>query len=108
MSWDVDLIIRSDGEEATLFEVGNMTYNVSPMYYLALGTEEGLKGLDEMKCRDALPLLQKAVAAMKGDPDTYKAMNPWNGWGRYEIALSFLILLRDECENHPGAIVSIH
>lgn len=126
MSWDVYLNTE-EGECPTCgqntvtsyVDLGNITFNVSPMYYSAFefaykcihGTAYksaddsgfGLGQLTGMKCSDALPYILVALAHMKQQPDEYKRMNPPNGWGSYESALEFLEKLRDESFKHLDA-----
>jgi hypothetical protein len=85
---------------------GNMTYNVSPMYYEALG-EEGLRGLDEKKCSEVVEYLRKGIKEMKSNPEKYKKMNPSNGWGSYEGALELLEKIFIECIKNPDYLIYI-
>lgn len=86
-------------------DIGNYTSNVSPMWTHALGYE--LADLKDRLAADALPDLQRAVAAMEADPDKYEAMGPTNGWGGYEGAHRYLRDLRDACATHPGTAIRI-
>ena len=57
MSWDIHIkTIRP----VSIFEV-NITYNLSDMYYKCVDKEKGLKIFDGMSCKEALPILQKAI-----------------------------------------------
>ena len=40
---------------------------------------------------------------MQNNPDIYTALNPANGWGNYEGALTFLAGLLEACRRHPKA-----
>jgi hypothetical protein len=106
MSWDVSLQITNGHESADVEDCGNYTYNVSPMYYDALGGT-GLRGLDGLACAVALPLIQSAVAKMADDPAKYRAMDPPNKWGDYESALIWLRQIGEACERHPSAVVRV-
>lgn len=99
MSYDVSLTINTGIEEVNVAECGNYTSNVSPMWSEALGFP--LSKLCGMNASDAVPHLRKAIAAMEDEPNKYRAMNPENGWGNYEGALSYLRKMLIECVQHP-------
>lgn len=107
MSWDVSFRIDvGAGNQREAEDAGNMTYNVSPMYYEALGGD-GLRGLDGRLAWDALPDLERAVADMEARPATYRTMNPQNGWGDYESALNYLRRIRDIARECPATTISV-
>lgn len=100
MSYDIYLQIDTGAEETvTVVEVGNYTTNVSGMWAEALGFR--LYEISGRTAADAVPDLDRAIAAMQADPDTYQAMNPKNGWGDYSGALEYLRTLRNACVRHP-------
>lgn len=131
MSWTVNLVSNGECGECgqpvprtSDLEIGDMTYNVSPMYYSSLEfaykqlhEEEyqpqsdesgfGLRQLDGMRCVDALPYLMVATAHMKLNPDKFKAMNPVNGWGSYESALEFLENLKQGCMSNLESYIEV-
>lgn len=108
MSWDAWIEIDTGGTDpAIVADLGDMTWNVSPMYYDAFGTEKGIRGLDRMIASDAVSLLNDVIITMKTNPDKYKAMNPTNKWGNYEVALKYLETIRDACDNNPKAILRV-
>ena len=106
MSYDVSLVINTGHQNAEVCDVGNMTYNVSPMFQEALGGD-GLMGMQGHKAKDSIPLLQQAVKDMRDHPDKYKAMNPSNGWGDYHGALAYLEKLLESCKDHPRCTIYI-
>jgi len=114
MSYDTSLVTRcrhcSNGKQ---HYDANYTYNVSGMFRLALyGSTESEKGwtsLDGMKVSDALPMLNKAYEHMS-DPvnaNTYRKMNPSNGWGDFEGATRYLKDLLDACREWPDAVIEV-
>ena len=108
MSWDIELVIDTGGDSPACVDVvGNMTWNVSPMYYDALG-DDGLRQLDGMLSRDAITILKHAIKKMEDNPDHYRAMNPKNRWGNYEGALEFLRKLLNSCIKHPKTTIRIY
>ena len=108
MSWDVWMEIDTGGKKPVeIAECGNMTWNVSPMYYDAFDLENGIRGLDGMSGKNALEHLEKAISKMKRNPEKYNEMNPKNGWGDFAGALLFLEIIMDDCINNPKAIVRV-
>lgn len=106
MSFDVYLEIDTGGEyPATVAEVGNITYNVNPMFREALGC--GLRETNGRNAEELLPELRRAIADMRDRPDVYSAMNPPNGWGNSGITLGFLEGFAAACARHPKATVSV-
>jgi hypothetical protein len=45
------------------------------------------------------------IAAMKADPEKFKALNPSNGWGDHDSALAFLERVLAACEAHPLLVI---
>ena len=88
----------------TVHEAG-ITSNLGPMFRQALGY--GLKDLptDATACIEPL---ERAVHDMIVSPDTYRELNPPNGWGDYDGALTFLQRLLQACREYPNAAVEIH
>ena len=106
MSYDIYLSIDTGGEDAAIVaEVGNYTSNCSPMWNKALGSS--LRNLNGRNAGKSLPLLIKAVAHMRANPDEYMPLNPANGWGDYESATDYLDKLRRLCEEHPKTTIVI-
>lgn len=82
----------------------NYTSNCAPMWEAA-GVD--LPALTGTSAADAIPCLRDAVAAMEADPERFRAMNPENGWGRYESALEFLRSIRDACVENPDGRIRV-
>ncbi len=106
MSYDISLMINTGLEEVEVVEVGNYTYNVSPMYYDSMGM--GLNSFNDMKCTDAIPILKKGIESLQSNPAKYKEMNPNNGWGNYEGALEYIRNLHDKCVRNPLCKIDVH
>jgi hypothetical protein len=85
--------------------IGNYTYNCSGMLYKALkkvsGKEISLNDMDGWKSAEVLENLIPAVAEMEANPDTYRKMNPENGWGDYDGWVSYLKSIIKACQEHP-------
>jgi hypothetical protein len=106
VSYDVDLTIDTGGPDyASVFDVGNYTSDVAPMWDLALGRP--LYELHNWNAEDVVPDLDRAIAAMRAAPAVYEALNPSNGWGDYEGALAYLERLREGCVAHPKTYIRV-
>lgn len=57
--------------------------------------------------RDITSALEKGVAALRSDPDKYKAFNPPNGWGTYEGLLECAEKYLVACKKWPDAMVVV-
>lgn len=125
MSYDIWLEARLGGEGTVRIEApGNITYNVDPMFALALGrnAEDGIQNgyellidrkgpalspLQGKRAGDCVRLLQSAVRDMKAHADEYERLNPENGGGDYEGALGYSESFADACRRYPRAIVEM-
>jgi hypothetical protein len=113
MSYDVWISIDTGNGRSVSIGDFNHTFNCALMFYRAMSDAAGLsddslgiKHLNEMSCKDAYPLLKKAVQHMVENPDWHKQHNPPNKWGSYESALKFLATLCQQTMFHP--VGSIH
>lgn len=88
-------------------DVGNLTYNLQPMFTEAFGTywKDELNGNNGSACT---PLIEEAIKKMETDPDTHRALEPENKWGTYESGLEFLKQMLEDCKTYPNMYVSIH
>jgi hypothetical protein len=100
MSWDISLV-----QKVIVADVGNYTWNVSPMYQEALGM--ALSELNSCVAEDMIPVLAKGLADMTNNPKKYRAMNPKNGWGDYEGAVKFLGSLLSACIQNPNSYIEV-
>lgn len=107
MSWDTYLVIDTGGEElAEVADLGNYTYNVAPMYYDVFGNL-GLRLLDGLLAKNAIPILKIAINELESNPSKYRAMEPENEWGNYEGAVRYLKVILRGCMKHPKATIHI-
>lgn len=100
MSYDVYLEIDTGADEPVEITSFNYTTNCAPMWREA-GID--LRECTGAPCSEAAGPIADAVKRMEADPDTYKAMNPPNGWGDYDGALNFLRNIAAACTQHPKA-----
>ena len=106
MSWDFYMEADLGGPHMVEVKEGlNYTYNVAPMYNKAI--EGGIRKLEGKKGKECIPILKKCIENMKADPVGYRALNPSNGWGDYEGALSVAENLLQWCEECPEAVMGI-
>jgi hypothetical protein len=49
--------------------------------------------------------LEKGLKELETHPDKYKAYNPPNGWGNYEVFVSFCKSVLQKCREFPDAVV---
>lgn len=102
--------------------IGNYTSNVSPMWTRCLTAAlqakqptgyEGrvadvtLGGLAGKCCGDIAPLLVAAVEWGIDHLDELRELNPDNGWGNAEGAVTYLWDIQRMCEAHPNAYLYI-
>lgn len=111
MSLDFSLYLNcedaGDGEQHSLDVLDkNITHNVSRMWREA-GCYEALYKSEGDRAKDHLEAVQKAITAMLGDPQKYKAMEPDNGWGDYRGAVEWLQEVRDAMEQYPLARIHV-
>ena len=85
----------------------NITYNVSPMFYLALDSEDGLRGLNELKCSEAIPKLQRAIEYFDNHWADMMSLNPKNGWGSADGARELLSDLLRDCFRYPDSTIIV-
>ena len=85
----------------------NITHKVAPMYYKCIDENLGFKLLDGMKCRDAIPVLNRAIDDLIENKKEYEKLNPENGWGSYEGLLKSLKNLRIACLENPSGKVEV-
>lgn len=107
MSYDVELTIDTGPDSRACVGWWNYTSNCSGMWRHALGGDIGMADLDGKPAAEAGPLLSAAAERMQADPDTYKAMDPPNGWGDHVGAALFLGEIADACRTHPRTTLRV-
>lgn len=87
----------------------NITHNLSQMARLA-GIYSALWHPEELGITKAIQLLSplaNGLAALRADPDRFKAFNPSNKWGNYEGFVEFVSEFLEACIAYPEATVSV-
>jgi hypothetical protein len=94
---------------AEVFDIGNYTRNVSPMWHKAMtaaaGLEMRIQDTDGMTGAAVLPIFKDALADMAINRSEYEAMSPTNGWGDYQGAKRFILRCIEACEANPRAVI---
>lgn len=103
MSWDVKLKAK---REIILFQT-NITYNLSDMYYKCIDKKLGLKKLNGLSSKEALPIVKRAIEDMIENKEEYEKLNPSNGWGSYDGLLRDLRNLKESCEQIPDGVIEV-
>ena len=106
MSFDIDLretCPHCNNEERT--EEFNITYNLSPMIFEALGC--GLRDLNGKKASEIKDDLERGVFDMIARPNHYATFSPPNGWGTYDGLLVVFQKLLSLVREHPDAKVAV-
>ena len=103
MSWDINIKAK---RKVTIYET-NITYNLSDMYYKCLDKKQGLKIFNNMTCKEALPLLQKAIEDLIDNKEEYEKLNLKNGWGSYEHLLGTFLDMRKCCIDNPDGVIEL-
>ncbi|MGG3890308.1 hypothetical protein [Metabacillus fastidiosus] len=85
--------------------IGNYTYNVSKMYTKAMN--KTISEFHGMKASVAIPILENGIKNMTANAAEYKKLNPANGWGNYEGALSYMSRLLLACGENPNATIDV-
>ena len=84
----------------------NYTHNVTPMWKKA-GVYDALYNSEGKEALEILPVLHSGINHMVVNQDEYLGLNPDNGWGDYEGALSFLIEFSECCAEYPKAVIGL-
>jgi len=93
-------------------DLGNMTYNVGPMFSLALTGSAGGPGIGSLSGKtgaELIPVLEKAVAHISNpnNVDAYAALTPPNKWGSHGGARKKLEEILDGCRSYPKAVFEV-
>lgn len=93
-------------DEAKLSSI-NITHNLNKMAKAA-GLYEVLWKPEEIGITTAsqmISLLEKGIKELEVNPNKYKALNPHNGFGRYEDFVDFCRSVLDNCHKYPDAVI---
>lgn len=98
--------LEDDYEDAKLAS-HNVTHNLNEMaetvglYNILWDPEEiGITTASQM-----IVPLEQAIKELETNSDKYKAYNPPNGWGNYDIFVSFCRSMLSTCRENPDAVI---
>lgn len=93
---------------STVYEA-NLTHNLTHMARAA-GIYQHLWRPEELQITHAAQLigpLQTGLALLKSDPDTFKRLNPPNGWGDYEGFVKVVSDYLEMCIAYPQGEIRV-
>jgi hypothetical protein len=96
-------------EETDVLYRANITHNLNTMAQAA-GVYRELWRPDEIgfiKASDLIKPLSRGLMLLCEDPDTFKAFNPSNGWGDYNLFIRFVSGYLAACIEHPEATIEV-
>src|SRR5215472_3718427 len=103
MSYDIWLAIDTGGPEpAEVARPWNFTSNCAPMW-CAAGID--FAAISGSTAGMVAPDLERAIEALKADPERFRKMDAPNGWGTYDQLLPALEELLASWRAHPKATV---
>jgi len=100
--------LEDDYEEARLAS-HNVTHNMNKMAE-AVGLYQVLWSPEEIGITTASQMIEpieKGIRKLMSNPDKYKSYNPPNGWGNYDIFVSFCRSVLSTCKENPDAIIDV-
>lgn len=100
--------LEGDYKEATLSNL-SVTHNLNNMAK-AVGLYEVLWRPEEIGITTASQMiapLEKGIKELTANPKKYKAFNPPNGWGDYDIFVEFCKSVLRDCREYPDATIEV-
>ena len=107
MSLDVDLMVT---QPVSVYS-GNITHNLTAMAS-AVALSNGMTLYDILwrpdeheltYAKDISDLLDEGWNILLSDPHKFRAFNPENGWGSYDVLSNFVYKYRNACWDNPDA-----
>lgn len=92
----------------TVFE-RNITHNLGKMADAA-GLYDPMWGAEDHGLTHARMLiepLRTGLERLRADPETFKKLNPSNGWGNYDGLVAFAAAYLEACTQYPDATVRV-
>lgn len=87
----------------------NITHNLNKMAE-AVGLYKVLWYPGEIGITSASQMiapLEKGIKELQANPEKYRAFNPPNGWGNYDMFVSFCKSVLNDCRNNPDAVIEV-
>ena len=104
----LDVYLNCEHCSSSLFSA-NVTHNLNDMAGEA-GIYQHLWRPEEVEIEYAKQLIEplwNGIKLLRADPDRFKKFNPSNGWGNYDIFVSFVKSYLDACVDNPEAAVNV-
>lgn len=76
-------------------------------YHGSGGAYELERSLPTVRARDLIGPLRAGLEVLRSDPERFKARNPKNGWGSYDIFVPWVERYLAACEKYPEAMVRV-
>lgn len=108
MSLDLNIYVKCEHCGTFQGESFNITHNLGDMAEAA-GIYNCLWSPEESgykNAKDIIPLLEKGLRDMKGNPGKYKKFDSDNGWGIYEDFVPWVDRVLECCKKYPEAELS--
>lgn len=102
-------VIATPKDEDCCVYSGNITHNLAEMA-TAAEIYKPLWEPDEIGITMAAQLigpLLEGLGKLKREPEYFRQFNPPNGWGDYEVLVSFVERYLEACKEYPSAEVSV-
>lgn len=108
MSYDIWMEIDTGGKEpASLTDTINPTYNLGPIFRHALSDSRGLYAFDKSLGRTCTNLIMTGLQRLHDEIDECRKLEPDNGWGSVQDAVTTLRSIKRWCEENPLATLRV-
>lgn len=105
----LDVFLNKERAVRMAVFTSNITHNLGPMADAA-GIYKHLWRPEEVgitKAGELIEPLEKGFSLLLAQPERFKAMNPSNGWGKYEDLVLFVRDYIAACREDPDADVEV-
>lgn len=88
----------------------NITHNLNKMAGKGSSLYQALWRPEELgftKAKQLIPVLALNLTLMQQFPERFKALNPENGWGSYELLLECVSKYLEACLDYPEATIEV-
>ena len=96
-------------QETIVFYEANITHNLTEMADAA-GIYKCIWRPEELGITEASQLvapLREGLKTLGDDPEKFRAFNPSNGWGSYEVFVAWVTRYLMACQEFPGAVIEV-
>jgi len=97
-------------DEAGLYETLWRPYRLNTNYDVSIentDSEYTFESNNQVIASDLITSLENGLAKLKSDSNHFKQFNPSNGWGNYDVLVSFVEKYLFVCKQYPYAIVNV-